>query len=260
MKIICLSENLTYRPSLRAEHGLSLYLETSSHRILFDMGQSDAFAANAAVLGIDLGKVDLAILSHGHYDHGGGLGCFLSLNDHAPVYLTPTATEPHYGGGGARYNGLAPSLCSHPRLIRVEGERTALAPGLTLHSGAFLPDRFGFSGEGLMAMKDGKMVPDRFEHEQYLLVEEAGRRILISGCSHRGIANLVAHFAPDVLIGGFHFMKRPVDESLLASGRALGAQNVEYYTCHCTGIDRYAALKAVMPRLHYLACGDEVTV
>ncbi|MCI8845747.1 MAG: MBL fold metallo-hydrolase [Lachnospiraceae bacterium] len=72
MKITALLENKTNREDMLTEHGLSLYIETEKHKILFDMGQSDLFAKNAAALGINLSSVDIAVLSHGHYDHGGG--------------------------------------------------------------------------------------------------------------------------------------------------------------------------------------------
>ena len=82
MKLTVLTENTTGSPHLIAEHGLSLYLETKDLRLLFDTGQTDALIANAAFLGVDLGTVDLAVLSHGHYDHGGGIAAFLQHNAH----------------------------------------------------------------------------------------------------------------------------------------------------------------------------------
>ena len=86
MKITALVENIPGR-GLPAEHGLSLFVESGSTRFLFDMGQTDLFARNADALGVNLDTADFAVLSHGHYDHGGGLETFLSLNSHAPVYL-----------------------------------------------------------------------------------------------------------------------------------------------------------------------------
>ena len=89
MRIVTLVENTARRQDLTAEHGLSLYIETENHKILFDAGQSEAFAENAKKLGVDLTQTDLAVLSHGHYDHGGGLAKFLEANDHAPIFLSP---------------------------------------------------------------------------------------------------------------------------------------------------------------------------
>ena len=73
IQITALVENTSADPRLGAEHGLSLYIETGAHHILFDMGQTALYAANARALGVDLAGVDLAVLSHGHYDHGGGV-------------------------------------------------------------------------------------------------------------------------------------------------------------------------------------------
>ena len=90
MNIQVLIEN-TGPASLRTEQGLSLYIQTEGGTILVDMGQSSAFAENAQALGADISAVDAAVLSHGHYDHSGGLDAFLGLNAKAPVYLSPAA-------------------------------------------------------------------------------------------------------------------------------------------------------------------------
>ena len=87
MKIITLMENTACREDLTASHGLSLYIETPKHNILFDMGPDNEYIHNAEKLGVDLKAVDIAVLSHGHYDHGGGLAMFRLLNDHAKIYL-----------------------------------------------------------------------------------------------------------------------------------------------------------------------------
>ena len=76
MKVTVLAENSACREDLTPQHGLSLYIETNGKKILFDMGQDDTFAQNAKTLGIDLSQADLAIISHGHYDHVGGLDTF----------------------------------------------------------------------------------------------------------------------------------------------------------------------------------------
>jgi len=110
----------------------------------------------------------------------------------------------------------------------------------------------------------GRLLPDDFKHEQYLLIHDRGRRILFSGCSHKGILNLMAWLLPDICIGGFHFMKLATtgtDKKILDDAAAkLEALRCTYYTCHCTGLVQYAYLKECMTRLHYLAAGDVVEV
>jgi 7,8-dihydropterin-6-yl-methyl-4-(beta-D-ribofuranosyl)aminobenzene 5'-phosphate synthase len=258
MKISVLMENRARDERFFAEHGLSLLIETSGYTILFDTGQSDRFIKNAERLGIDLRAVDCAVLSHGHYDHGGGLSAFLTLNTTAPVYVNRRAFEPHYNGAD-KYIGLDPSLKESGRLILTD-ETFSIADGLTLYACNERPRPYGTDAAGLSVMQDGRLVPDDFRHEQYLLVEEDGRRILISGCSHKGIRNITAWFAPDVLIGGFHLMKHPLDDNLIACAGELARCDTDYYTCHCTGEAQYQAMQPHLPRLHYIRAGDILTI
>jgi 7,8-dihydropterin-6-yl-methyl-4-(beta-D-ribofuranosyl)aminobenzene 5'-phosphate synthase len=204
--------------------------------------------------------VDLAILSHGHYDHGGGLATFLEINQTAPVYLTEAAFLPHYNGT-QKYIGLDTSLQGHPRLRVVSGDLSC-GDGLTLLTPDGRERKHSLGSFGLTERVGEIFIPDDFRHEQYLLIEEplseAGRRVLISGCSHAGILDIVEWFSPDVLIGGFHVSKMALGNELSALGEALAMQDTDYYTCHCTGTEQYAFLKERMPRLRYLAGGETV--
>ena len=241
MRITVLIENTSKRSDLNAEHGLSLLIEAAGHRILFDAGASPAFADNAALLGIDLRSVDMAILSHGHYDHGGGIARFLEINSHAPVWVSPHAFEPHFNATGKDI-GLNPALSSHPRLRTSPSETYTLAPGLTLHPAWEIPCCYPFAGDGMCTMLDGKHAPDDFRHEQYLLIEEAGRRILISGCSHRGILNIATHFHPASLIGG-----PPLPPPHADPPDPTGAPPPpRFYTGHCTGAAATARLQQLL--------------
>lgn len=259
MKITCLIENAAATPDFAAEHGLSLHVELSGCRILFDMGQTDAFAENAARLGIDLAAVDTAVLSHGHYDHGGGMGKFLALNAHAPVYHSSLAFGGHWHG--EKYIGLNPALKANERMRPVEGA-LSLGDGITLISGREMPCKQPIDSAGLTVERGGMHQPEQFDHEQYLLLEEKGRRVVISGCSHRGIANIVAWLKPDVLVGGFHLMKKnlPADAAQLdALAEELLGSGAVFYTGHCTGDAAYAYLKGRMGRsLHGLHAGESV--
>ena len=252
MKITVLTENTT-RKNLPVEHGLSLYIETNGHTVLFDTGQTPLFAENAKTLGVDLSRVDIAVLSHGHYDHGGGLAAFLDINRKAPVYLDRHAFEEHYNG--ERYIGLDKALIGSPRFVFTSGI-TKIADGLTLYDCAEREKLVDLGSCGLNMKQDGRLVPDDFRHEHYLLVEENGKRILISGCSHRGIINIAEWFKPDVLVGGFHFNKLPLDKTLRGCAERLDALGTVYYTCHCTGTAQYEYMKRYMKNLNYIATGD----
>lgn len=255
MRIVTLMENTACREDLAAEHGLSLYVQTEDCSFLFDAGQSSAFADNAEKLGIDLVGVDLAVLSHGHYDHGGGLKKFLEINETAPVWMNPCAFEPHFNGL-EKDIGLDLSLQNNER-IRYADDAQEIGPGMTLYSQIRCPH--GIRPFGLTM---GKGVPEDFRHEQYLLVEEGGKRILFSGCSHRGILNIVEHFRPDVLIGGFHFMKMdPSGPELEAAAATLKRYPCIYYTGHCTGDAQFNALKAHLgQQLRPLSSGVEIII
>ena len=98
MRITTLIENdgIEGRDDLTAEFGLSLHVDTGESRVLFDTGSTGAFADNAKALGIDLGAVDVAVLSHQHFDHGGGLGRFFEINRKAKVYLRQSDVANRY--------------------------------------------------------------------------------------------------------------------------------------------------------------------
>lgn len=263
MIIRVLMENSAQRPELVAEHGLSLYIETAAHKILFDAGQSAAFADNAEKMGVDLSKVDLCVLSHGHYDHSGGLARFLELNDHAPVYVHERAFCAHHNASG-KYIGVDPQLEKNARIVRV-GDRHVIDEELSLCTCNDRISGVPASARGMTVCENGTHVQDDFLHEQYLTISENGKRVVISGCSHKGILNIVRWLEPDALVGGFHFMKldpEGEDATLLESAASeLLSYPCTYYTGHCTGDAAFAFLKARMgDRLHAIPCGKIFTL
>ena len=260
MKIVTLLENTSIREDLHGEHGLSLYIETKQHKILFDAGETGAFAENAQKLGVDLRAVDFAVLSHAHRDHSGGLVRFLELNKTAPVYLRPQAYQGCYNRTGT-YIGLPSALLNTTRLQSAQ-DIHVLGQGMTLYSGNNMEKTVPVDSAGLTVLQDGICQPDTFLHEQYLLIEEEGIRVLISGCSHKGILNISRWFQPDVLIGGFHYMGVDIGDPLLEkAANTLLQFPTRYYTGHCTGLEQYRVMKKIMgDRLQSLSTGVTIVI
>ena len=255
MRVTALTENTTEK-DFRTEHGLSLYIETNGQKILFDSGQTELFAENAGKLGIDLSAVDIMVLSHGHYDHGGGLERFMEINKKAPIYMSRYAFEPHYNGT-EKYIGLDTSLEKSERIIFTDGV-TEISDTLMLYSCNDREKLIDLGSFGLNMLENGEMIPDDFRHEQYLLINENGKRVLISGCSHKGINNIESWFRPDVLIGGFHFSKLECGDKLLSLAEQLDSEPTHYYTCHCTGVEQYRFMSRYMKRLDYISTGKTI--
>ena len=259
MKITALTENTTFLENINTEHGLSLFIETDKHKILFDTGQTSLFAENAEKLGIDLATADLCFISHGHYDHTGGLRKFLEINSTAPIYINKFAFEPHFNGT-ERYIGMDTSLKDNSRLKFV-GDYLKIDEELEIFSFNSESRPYPTDTYGLNMIENGNILPDDFRHEHYLLIKENGKNILISGCSHKGILNIVEWTKPDILIGGFHF--KDLDPNgdgktvLEKSAEILNSFNTKYYTCHCTGTEQFEFLKKIMSdKVEYLSCGQ----
>ena len=275
MKVTTLLENKTTCDALRCEHGLSLYIETAEHRILFDSGASDAFWKNAETLGIDLTRVDIAILSHAHNDHCGGLLTFLEGNKTAKVYLQKEAFGDYYVVTPTRcaYIGLDPKLHEYAdRFIMAEGV-TKIDDELTLFSGIKTHELLS-EANATLREKVGEDYPrDPFRHEQDLLVTENRKTVLFAGCAHSGIVNIINRAqevlgrAPDCVFAGFHLynpsLGQPEPKTLVdAVGERLrGWQGTRYVTGHCTGGDAYAWLRETLgDRLDYMVTGTTFTI
>jgi 7,8-dihydropterin-6-yl-methyl-4-(beta-D-ribofuranosyl)aminobenzene 5'-phosphate synthase len=252
-------------PQLTAEWGLSLCVELDGRHILVDMGASDAFARNAGRLSIDVAAVDVAIVSHHHYDHGGGLRRFLELNDHAPIYLGATPDgDPTVKllGFVRKYVGLDQALLArHAHRFHFVHERTEVLPGV------FVLPRIGGhharpAGNKHLFLKRGEgLVPDDFRHEVVVAVQERDALVVLTGCSHNGLLNMVETASAEfpgvpvkAVVGGFHLAKLPPFRGMSESertvadvGRAVLATGIETtWTGHCTGRKAFEVLRAAM--------------
>lgn len=271
MRIVTLMENTPGREKCLFEHGLSIYVETDKHKLLVDTGASGKFLKNADILGIDLQKVDTLILSHGHYDHSGGILPFAEINDKADIYIQRSAMGAYYHKDEQeeRYIGIDPKINGLSGLRLIDGNHR-MDEELFLFNGV-TERRLWPSGNLVLKEKKGdEFVQDKFMHEQYLVIEAEGKKVLISGCAHNGILNILDKFYeiyrtwPDVVISGFHLKKKSGYaeediENIRQIAEELKKLPTKFYTGHCTGEEPYEIMKGIMEKqLTYVHSGDIV--
>jgi 7,8-dihydropterin-6-yl-methyl-4-(beta-D-ribofuranosyl)aminobenzene 5'-phosphate synthase len=247
MRIVTLIENLAYKRGLIAEHGLSFYIETCTSKLLFDTGQSDRFIKNAEVLGIDLSDIDAVIISHGHYDHTGGLYSFLRMNSRAKVFVKKEAFQPKY------HNKSFIGIHYDSKLLngRMEYVNTSLEIDKDFY---IMPDitiknTIDTNFQQFNIQNAGGSAADIFQDELYLAIRHSDEISIISSCSHRGITNIldsaVNHFnlPLNTILGGFHIRncESAQLDSITMNLKHLSVKSIG--ACHCTGVEKYAALK-----------------
>lgn len=263
MKITALIENTAASDECIAEFGLSFLIEANGRRVLFDAGQSGKIVENARTLGVDLSAVDTAVLSHGHYDHADGFPAFLEVNGQADLYVHE-GYDGDYWNADDEFIGITRELVGNARVVVVDDDRLDLGDGFVVLSYAHREPPLPLEPFGLSRRVAGALEPDEFLHEQYLLVEEGTTCLLVTGCSHRGIRNILrwgVEERPTHILGGFHWFKVPLDDTayLDAAADDLRRFPVRYITCHCTGLDQYRYLKDRMGnQLEYIAAGQTI--
>ena len=271
MKITVLVENRAGAPGLCPEHGLALHICWKGKALLMDFGQS-ALAPNAKALGIELGAVEYGVLSHGHYDHGGGIAAFRNSNPTAPVYAHRLAFGDYWAAradGTKEYIGLAPALREEEHIRRTEGI-TELGDGALLFDGITGRELYSRANDSLLEKTERGFCPDRFRHEQALILPQGSGYVLFGGCAHNGILNVMRRAeeiwgrAPDGVLSGFHLAdpasRRGYDPELTAAiARRLMAYPTRYYTGHCTGLAAYEVLKDLLgEQVDYAAAGSVI--
>ena len=270
MEITVLMENEEVGGGLHAEHGLCLHIRTPLHTLVMDTGASDAAWENAALLGIDIGQADLAVISHGHYDHAGGLMGFAGANPNADIYIRSGSFGEFYHG--EKYIGVDGRVKALPHLHMIEDDVTFIDEELTLFSGIG-GRRLWPRGNGELTEKVGGCdVQDSFAHEQCLVIRSGGKSLLISGCAHNGILNILDryealfHAWPDVVMSGFHMMKTgeytaPEIAAIRETAHELNRLPTDFYTGHCTGPFAFSLMKGIMGgKLRKLRVGNVISI
>ena len=275
MKIVNLIENTEGNPDCVSAHGLSFYVETKKHKLLLDLGPSEDTLKNATALGINLSDVDTVILSHGHYDHSGGIIPFTKINNKAAIYMQAAATDAYFADDGMdaperyRYIGIDPYIEKLPQVRFISGD-TVIDDELELFTIQKRSHELPFTNKRLLIRKGDEYIRDDFRHEHYLVIRQDGKSVLMSGCAHNGILSILDAYmekygkAPDAVISGFHLMKKtPYREEEIREiediARELNKYPTKFFTCHCTGTDAFDIMKTIMgERLSYVHSGEEL--
>lgn len=278
MKITVLLENSTPSDRFCAKHGLSMFIETEGARILFDMGPDGSFIDNARALGIDVATADLAVISHGHFDHGGGLRAFLEATEAAgrkvPIYVHERAFEDHRANtpAGLKDIGIdADLITAYADRFVLTNDAFEVSEGLALFADVKMTELAPASNRVLLERADaGSFEPDSFAHEQSLVIREGGRTVLVSGCSHCGIVNVLKKAEAivggpiDAVVAGFHLMNPASGDvedpaTVAAVAEFLASRPTRYFTFHCTGLAAYGILRDTLgDRIGYLYTGSSV--
>ncbi len=248
MQLTVLIDNYSDKEQFEMEHGLSFYIDTSHSRILFDTGQSGAFIRNALKMGVDISDIEYLVLSHGHFDHTGGIEEFLYYNTHAKILLKPETLLPKYSGN--RYIGVPNNLNLPVKRMIQLGNNYKIDP-LTEIFGSipvYYPEDTHY--DHFFIKDNEKMIPDTFQDEIFISIKTGGSIAIITGCSHNGILNIIdaaqQHSKEPVkyLFGGFH-LKDADPESIVRTADFLNTTGIEkIVTGHCTGMENYLTLKS----------------
>lgn len=253
----------TSNTELAAKHGLSLYIETKNHKILFDLGPDHTLFENAAKRDINLSAIDTVIISHGHMDHGGALEQFLKVNSSAKIYVQRRAFYPHFSKTLFLKVpvGLKESLQTNEQVVLLDGGYV-IDDELTL----FTVDKTDRCHSPMNDVLYERSEKDAFLHEQNLIISE-DKVALFMGCGHAGVVNIMdkaGRYKPNICVGGFHLFnpvtKKSVSEGLLddIAAELQKHTNTDFYTCHCTGQKAYSYLSKKMKNLHYISCGETI--
>jgi 7,8-dihydropterin-6-yl-methyl-4-(beta-D-ribofuranosyl)aminobenzene 5'-phosphate synthase len=274
-KITTLVENTVAQSGkkLIGEHGLSFYIETQNNKILFDTGQNLAISNNAQVLGIDLSLIDTVILSHGHYDHTGGLKSLLECNRDFRLYAHPDVFGQKVKGAEDNFKYIGIPVDKHFLEekgidIKLDKNPAQICPGIMTTGEIPLENDF----EGLESVfyikNENGVVADTLADDQAVILDMDKGVTVLLGCSHRGVINTLTQVVRltgkkriHAILGGLHLGKASEAKlsNIMDHLRGFGLEKMG--VGHCTGTRAFLALANEFPNRVFLnTVGNIVSV
>ncbi|MDX1708354.1 MAG: MBL fold metallo-hydrolase [Desulfobacterales bacterium] len=241
---------------LIGEHGLAFLIEAGARRILFDTGQYLALENNARVLGSDLATIDTVVLSHGHYDHTGGLKHLLAHTSNFSLFAHPDVFTGKLIKRKGRYRNVGipvseKDLVSRGVAICLAAAPVEIAADMMTTGEIPLQSAFETVAQGFYIEKDGRKLPDPLADDQALILKTGKGPVVVVGCSHRGIINTLKHASRITgqkriyaLMGGLHLAKTTGEKLDTIMQHLQGFKLEKIVVGHCTGTQAIQALLA----------------
>lgn len=264
---------------LKNEHGLSLYIKYNDKNILFDAGPSDVLIHNSEKMNLDLSEIDYLIISHGHFDHGGGIIPFLEKNKKAKVFIHKYSNKNYYfeDNKDKEFIGLDPLIFKNysDRIVFTDNSIINIYENIFLIPNIDVKKELTSNNKAiLIKQNDNTFIQDNFEHEQAMIIKDNDKYYLFSGCSHNGIINIGETVKKalnidkiDFFIGGLHLVDDPILKTSIKTSDLDDVANYlknnigMTYTCHCTGDPAYNYLKEQLnDKIEYLRTGSELNI